>query len=263
MNTLFTIDWDFFVPEKIIEWDLGHKESEIYLKMLWTFRAHLMSEMKLTGLEKDFWQHLPKKILSKRHDIFVSDSHLFAYHLTADVDHVILVDRHHDCFDWPTFKQLYKGASYQVDCGNWAAVWLSKEKHRRLTWVYPDDLGDISEDINFKVESGRKERFTAMSYTEFRKWAPMFVRPKTMDVTVHVCRSGCWTPPWLDMQFCDFVIASGLKMQVMQDGVWDPMMYRWNLDDYKTAERVHEETQKLCKQGRESTNELQLYTNQD
>jgi len=235
MNTLLTVDFDFFVPEKD-GWDLGHAEAVFYLKMIWMIRAQLMSEMKLNGQEQSFWQVLPKSFtLPKCRDIFVSDSHLCAYNLAEDINQIILVDRHHDCFEWPTFKQMHTDSKYKVDCGNWAAVWLGMQPHRRLLWVYPDDLGDVSADVNFAVESGRKNRFEAQSYSEFCKTYKM---PRKTDLTVHVCRSGCWVPPWLDLPFCDFVMASGLMPQVMQTGVWDPMVYRWNLDDYETAERV-------------------------
>ena len=37
----------------------------------------------------------------------------------------------------------------------------------------------------------------------------------------------------------------GFKPQVMQDGVWDPMTLRWDLDDYQTAARMQEEYEKL------------------
>jgi hypothetical protein len=45
---------------------------------------------------------------------------------------------------------------------------------------------------------------------------------------VHVCRSGCWTPPWLDKAFIDFVGCRGYPVARLQSGDWDPMKPRWN-----------------------------------
>ena len=53
VKTLLTIDFDMFVPEKP-EWDIGHNESRIYLKMLWGTRVYLMDLMKTDGNEVVF-----------------------------------------------------------------------------------------------------------------------------------------------------------------------------------------------------------------
>ncbi len=48
---------------------------------------------------------------------------------------------------------------------------------------------------------------------------------KCIEVTaVHVCRSGAWTPPWLDEEFCRFVDALGLAYEVVScpERKWDP-----------------------------------------
>jgi len=235
-NVLLSIDFDFFVPEKP-RWDLGHCEDEMFLKMMWTTRGHLIPEMKTDGNEKDFWKRLPWHIPASQ-DVFVSDSHLLAYHLTKDTDHIVLIDRHHDCFEWPTTK-----GPFQVDCGNWAAVWLSACAKRKLLWVHPDDLS--TDDLEIPVHTCR-ERILAVPYSRFCKMR-LTRDLKCPNLTIHVCRSGCWVPPWLDQDFVNFVKASGLTPQVMQEGVWDPMKHRWNLDDYETARQLTEACRKLRK----------------
>lgn len=233
-NVLLSIDFDTFVPENPL-WDLGHREEELFLKMMWTFRGHLMPEMKTDGNEKDFWKRLPWQF-SEPQDIFVSDSHLLAYHLTRDIDYVVLVDRHHDCFEWPV-----KDRPFRVDCGNWVAAWLSACTKRKLLWVHPDDI--TADDLEICGEVKHRRRILSVPYSRFREML-LDQDIQETNLTVHVCRSGCWVPPWLDQDFVNFVKASGLTPQIMQEGVWDPMTCRWNLDDYETARKIMEDTQR-------------------
>lgn len=243
MKTVLSIDWDFFIYEDSL-WDLGHRESEVFVKMLWTFRGHLLDQMKTNGLEKEFWAKLgPMFKLSTDTDLFVSDSHLFAYPLAEDADLVIFFDRHHDCYQWPTFKELHTSKKYEVDCGNWVSTWLSMGPKRRAMWVHPN-LGNIADEVCFAgVEPGRRDRFTAISYERHQDLTQHFVYGD--ELVVHICRSGCWTPPWLDQAFIDFVNEPKLQVQVMQEGIWNPMKLRWNEDDYQTCKEVQEKEQQL------------------
>ena len=55
---------------------------------------------------------------------------------------------------------------------------------------------------------------------------------------LHVCRSGCWTPPWLDEAFVAFVKAYGKdlkKANLLQNGEWNPLKARWSKADLKKA----------------------------
>jgi hypothetical protein len=249
MNTLLTVDFDFFIPEKP-EWDLGHREAEMFLKMLWTFRGRYMKEMQTNGKELTFWDTLqPMFPIKPGMDVFVSDSHLYAYPLAEEAELIINFDRHHDCYEWPTMRQRHVEKKWKVDCGNWVSTWLSMDAKRKALWVYPDDLNDPERDgdildlkDNVHVRNG--DRFEAMPYSALADWAKL-LHYTDDECTVHICRSGCWTPPWLDQKFIDFVKGSGFKPQVMQDGVWDPMTLRWDLDDYQTAARMQEEYEKL------------------
>lgn len=248
MKILLSVDWDFFIPENPL-WDLGHREAEMFLKMLWIFRGRYMEEMKLNGKEQDFWQQLtPMFFSAPSRDIFVSDSHLFAYPLAEEAELLINFDRHHDCYEWPTVKQRRTEKKWQVVCDNWVSTWLSMDKKRKVLWIYPDDLnndetdGDIL-DLKNNPHVRGTERFNAMPYAALASWTELL--RCVSELTVHVCRSGCWTPPWLDQKFIDFVNGSGFKPQIMQDGIWHPMTLRWNLDDYETARRVLEEEDKF------------------
>ncbi|HEY8343787.1 MAG TPA: hypothetical protein VIL66_01170 [Bacillota bacterium] len=41
---------------------------------------------------------------------------------------------------------------------------------------------------------------------------------------IHICRSGAWTPPWLDQKFYQFVDALGLPYETVDcpERKWDP-----------------------------------------
>lgn len=221
MKTLVSIDFDMFVPEKP-EWDFGHRESLMYLKMLWATRVGLINEMKTTGSEIEFWEQF--KDVKFRMPTWVSDSHSYAYTLLAGVSRVVLFDAHHDC--WEGDSLGVDKEDQGVYCHNWLRVWLEGGKGRKAVWVKPgwQDACTLPKDMKKRVE--------VVTYS------------KGMDlglqgsVGLHVCRSGCWVPPWLDKAFLAFVGASarGLEgIRVLQNGEWNPMTERWSKKDLDNA----------------------------
>ena len=208
----------FFVPE-LPEWDIGHRESLLYLKMLWGTRIWLMDKMKTDGNEKTFWAWLGSRVDLKKASFFVSDSHCFAYNLSSGVNRIISFDAHHDCW-----KNTSKEG--EVFCDNWLRVWLEGGKRRKATWVRPDWL---DKEI-LPLDKGIADR------VEVRDFGQMDDLRLEGSVIVHICRSGCWVPPWLDKAFLGFLMASGRsleRMSVMQEGEWNPMTERWSEDDLK------------------------------
>ena len=227
MKTLLTVDFDMFVPEDPAL-DMGHKESLIYLKMLWETRIGLIDKMKTDGNEVGFWDQF--KGVNFVQPVWVSDSHAYAYSLLEGVSRVVLFDAHHDC--WPSDKGGVSNG--QVYCHNWLKVWLKGGKNRKAVWVKPEwqDACDLPKDMKNKVE--------VVTYT------------KGLDlgfkgaVTPHICRSGCWVPPWLDNAFQGFV-AGFMPIQKrcvvpMQYDEWNPMVSRWTEEDLKRALEVEKQT---------------------
>ena len=212
MKTLLTVDWDFFVPVNPML-DLAHREAPIFLNMLWKARSGLRSIIKTNGTEKDFWGRLGG-LADGAGPTWVSDSHLFAFSLLAGIDHVILVDAHHDCWD-----QARKG---EVECSDWLRVWLKGGKRRKATWICPDWSKD-----SFQVPEDLCDKLTRQSLSD--SWGV-----KHID-RVHVCRSGCWTPPWTDREFIEFVQARGSSVVKMQAGEWNPMQERWTEDELRES----------------------------
>ena len=103
MKTLLSVDFDFCVPEDP-NCDLGHYETEDHLDMMWRARGGLLDTIKTNGEEEGFWASLGGSIDGVR-STYVSDSHMYAYRLLKGIDHIVLVDAHHDCWDmtehWP------------------------------------------------------------------------------------------------------------------------------------------------------------------
>lgn len=201
---------------------MGHQESLIFLKMLWASRVGLYDKMNTDGNEIGFWNQF--KGVKFTSPAWVSDSHAYAYSLLRGVNRVVIVDAHHDC--WESDSLGVDKREKQVYCHNWLRAWLNGGKTRKALWIKPEwqDACELPKDMEKKVE--------------------VVVYSKGVDlglegsVTPHICRSGCWVPPWLDNAFRGFVAGfAGLQKGVvpMQDGDWNPLMNRWTEEDLKQA----------------------------
>jgi len=212
-NTLLTIDWDYFVPEKL-EWDMQHSESLLYLKHLWPNRGPYFKDIiKTNGEEIRWWDRLHRRGYDISEDtIYVSDSHLFAANL-GTYDQILTIDAHHDM--WPPSVDDPNATLW---CENWLRQYLQLNPDTKAYWVQAEwakeDFGRIKPDdpdytdLWERVEEG---------------W------PEEADITcIHICRSGCWTPPWLDDQFLEFVNDPLLPTVSLQKGEWDPLISRWD-----------------------------------
>lgn len=231
-STYVTIDWDFFIPEDPM-WDFGHKEAPFFLKQIWGARIRYFREMATTGEEREFWDKLWDKLpLPVCPSLRVSESHLAVWNDPAlhMANAVVLIDQHHDMFG--------DGKSDTVDCGNWLAAWLRQKRNRRAIWVRPDhSWGEGLPDGN-KFKFLRSRTVVLDSIDE--------LDPRDMpNATLHVCRSGAWTPPWLDAQFNRFVEASKLP-QIVLDRDWsDPTQPRFTLTDYRQAFEAQKQWQQM------------------
>ena len=222
-RTFISIDWDYFVPEKV-DWDFGHKETKAFLHFIWKTRFSAYDKMRTNGTEAGFWDNLKRSY--KLPDVIdVSDSHLSAYenmslHLS---DTLILIDRHHDVYTLPS--------KVPIDCGNWVAAWLDANKNRHCYWVAPKDVESTY------MMPRYKKRVTVVKEI-----------PILDDVWVtglHACRSGCWTPPWLDEAFNRFIDASGCIPEASQLDWCDPLRTRFNLKDYREGFAIEYSRRKM------------------
>lgn len=228
---LLSVDWDTFVPENPA-WDFGHAETQMFATLAWLTRGHALEVMKTTGEEHTFWQRVQKRTrYHKTFPIFlVSDSHAMLGSMlnTFEIDEVVLVDAHHDM--WPVACE----GSYT--CSDWLRIWLEEYKQNRARWIQPEWSADM-----FEVPSDLKKRVKHTLLPNMEK-----LLPATPPVAIHLCRSGSWTPPWLDAAFIEFTLSAGLRPTTLQQKGWfDPMVERWSVTEYTSARQIHEATVKM------------------
>jgi hypothetical protein len=215
-TAFLTIDWDFFIPEKL-EWRFHQEEKRLYLSTAWKRRYKYINEVKTNGEETSFWNKLN---LDKTLPYYVSDSHLAAYSLKElhSTDTVVIIDAHHD---------IFKIDEEGPDCGTWLTFWLKKSKARKVYWVKP------AHSICVPPTSGFEDQIVTLQKAED---LPVFKYNAT-----HVCRSGCWTPPWTDNAFIRFVKEYRETYKVIDEKWTNPMRERWTLADYEEARVIQEQ----------------------
>lgn len=212
MNAFLSIDWDWFVPENPLH-DFAHTENSYFLDNVWMARGVAFKEMRTNGLEHGFWDRVSKARFNRvPHQI--SDSHVDVWEnpYLHRVDTLVLVDRHHDAYSLPDKDSFH--------CGNWVIPWLERKAERRVIWVTPPDV--ISTHVH-NVE----DRFDVCPDFDFA----------SLNYTgIHICRSGCWTPPWLDAAFVRFVNAARphRSIAVTRQEWTNPMVPRWTLTNYRS-----------------------------
>ena len=228
-KTLLTVDWDYFIPEDPY-WDFQRMENLFSLRTLWLARgSRWQNVIKTTGEENRWWDKLHRRFEIDTDTIYVSDSHLFAAKL-GTYDQIITVDAHHDM--WPP---SVNDPDATLWCDNWLRQYLQLNPNTTAYWVQAE----------WAKETFQRKRPGDKDYTDLWKrvrdgW------PKAANITtVHVCRSGCWTPPWLDDRFIDFVEDPGAWTQTLQFGDWDPMVSRWD-DEMRAHHKAFDQLEALA-----------------
>jgi hypothetical protein len=118
-----------------------------------------------------------------------------------------------------------------VGCGNWLYIWLMGNPKRRLTWVWPEHASwQGAPELPALLAPDIRERIEVIKFEDIGKDNP-FSAGKAE--AVHVCRSGCWTPPWLDEDFLQFVGErwdpySARVLLDKYDEAWSPLRIRWD-----------------------------------
>lgn len=240
--TILSVDWDFFVPMDPL-WDLGHREAEFFLNGIWLTRGYLIPKMKSSGFEDQFWGWVQKHWqLAEGGTIYVSESHLDVHSLLDGNAILILVDAHHDCWSPKKVKD-----GWQIDCATWATAWLRKSSLRRMLWIRPDWQA-AKDSIQSKIAKDIRSQITIVPQSKlddikFKHWLAREISD------VHICRSGCWAPPWLDQKFINLVESYPRKVKIVQPenrGLsWDPMMLRWGEEEIKKAEQLQENLDRM------------------
>lgn len=202
-RVLLSIDWDFFFPipeyDPHMLYDWAHREDkEMFYGIVWLIRAAGFFsqgyELPVTsGEEKDFWSRF-----KLRHNaaLYYAESHSLILHqlVSAGVTRVLSFDAHHDAGYSGQFKE-----TDQVGCYNWAAHLASRGVEVKVihpAWkYYAFDCEETSQvEVERMIDNGS---------------------PITEEIdAVFVCRSGAWTPGWLDDDFDGFLKNCPLSRQI-------------------------------------------------
>lgn len=209
MTRLLVIDWDFFFPtpqpgssEGLRLWDWGHSErgpeAMFLLSQAWYFRAYGFRHEGLplpgtSGDEAGFWRRFN---IDPKCTLFVAESNALAAseRVLRGVTDVTLFDAHHDSgYDRARGERQedalhrYATSEERFDCENWMAAYYLRNAEVR------------------------------MRYPRWKAWGPKVEPPPVVPVQrgidsgtgpvdgtfnrVFICRSGVWTPPWIEDAF--------------------------------------------------------------
>jgi len=206
---LLSIDWDYFIYTKKENWG-SYIENKKNVVNLW-YKRYIQAKAQGKDIQKSFqlssevdtfWEKIKEHFqFGKGIKACISDSHALSYYIARDrkCDTVFLFDAHADLG--------YGGLSslnFEVNCANWLGKLLKAKDIRKANITYSP----------FTAE--KPEYFMPMN-NAFNVRYPDFNGLDTgIEVSaVHICRSGAWTPPWLDEKFAQFINASGLPYEII------------------------------------------------
>lgn len=144
----------------------------------------------LSGEERSFWNRCQT---APGATLFLADSHALATDpcVLEDVGHISHLDAHHDAGYGGPASAATLLADGEVDCGNWLLAAMLQGTHAEV--VYP----------TWKPR-GVHERAPSLPVTRRVDDGAPLAGPFDR---VFLCRSGAWTPPWVEDAFWDLVDA--------------------------------------------------------
>jgi hypothetical protein len=195
---LLSIDWDYFFPcSDYYDWG-ANEENSLFYEMVWSTRCHnkhMVTHHKvldeyLPTVPENFWS-----IVKNRPPLFIADSHLLILDVIKTIGFsegiIHNLDAHHDYF-------YQYDDSVKIDCSNWGKYVLTERIAKELHLHYPKWRRQSKEDYELKL--------TSVSYD----------LPDVQDYdAVFICRSSCWTPPWSDSDFDNFVVKPDFDIECL------------------------------------------------
>ncbi|MBO8168895.1 MAG: arginase [Thermoanaerobacteraceae bacterium] len=198
-KNLLSIDWDYFIPVRK-QWYFSYIESSKNLNDAW-YQRYIKHKMLGEDLERTvaagpelngFWSTVSKYFnITKATEVYVSDSHKLSYCIAREIDcsQVFLFDAHAD-LGYGGIRSL----DFEVNCANWLGKLLKDKIIDKATIVYSPYSHEKEDDFK------EVNRLFDVSYCKLGD-----LKQKYDVAVIHICRSGAWTPPWLDRKFFEFV----------------------------------------------------------
>lgn len=184
---ILSIDWDYFFPSSdYYDWG-ANEEMPIFFESIWPLRCNSKNLKTKVSMLDEYVPTIPRnfwKIVQDKPILYIAESHKLLYDFLKFYKSSIVynLDAHHDCG---------YGYDKEVNCGNWGKFALDKKLIKEFFQIYPEwrkqkpegNLDQVSSQIHISYE---------------------LPEPMQYD-TIFVCRSGCWTPPWFDQLFFNFI----------------------------------------------------------
>jgi len=215
---LLSVDWDYFIYTRSA-WG-SYNENKRSLIDLW-YKRYILGKARGEDIQKAFllsseadafWEKIRECfIFEKDIKVYVSDSHALSYEMAKanNCEAVYLFDSHADLG--------YGGLSslnFEVNCSNWLGKLLKDKIIKEANIFYSPYATEKPE--YFK-------QMNSVYNIRYRDFNDLGDEP-VMTAAVHICRSGAWTPPWLDNRFIQFVNDLGIPYKTVNcpERTWDP-----------------------------------------
>ncbi|HHW21476.1 MAG TPA: arginase [Clostridiaceae bacterium] len=215
---LLSVDWDYFIYTCKDDWGSLIENSKSLVD-LWYKRylqekargRDIQASFRLSSERDTFWKRIKERFcFDKDTKAYVTDSHVWSYRLAKETNCriVCLFDAHSD-LGYGGLSAL----SFEVNCSNWLGKLLKEKQVYKAHIFYSPYTREKPE--HFKPFN----KIYNISYDHFEEW------DENLRVSViHICRSGAWTPPWLDNKFYGFIEAMGLPYAIIDcpKRIWKP-----------------------------------------
>lgn len=192
-NRILSIDWDYFFPDSQC-YDWSHCEKDVYLNVIWNFRVN---DININTKKPAFDEYIPTipanfwDICDNTKELLIAESHASILSIPYIENSIITnIDAHHD--------RGY-GKDKEINCGNWGLT----KKIKKYCLYYP--LWRNTND-----EGGWDRKPDQINYG--------LPAPAEYDC-IFICRSGCWTPPWYDNKFRQWIDESKFDITYIDDCV--------------------------------------------
>ncbi|PJI09471.1 MULTISPECIES: arginase [Clostridium] len=198
-NVLLSIDWDYFIPIRR-EWCGSYLESSKKVQALWYKRyfaykdmgRNIVNEVRVSNTINKFWGNI-NNVFDIKNDVnlYVTDSHKWSYDIAKEYDckYVFNIDAHSDLG-----YEGIKSFMFEVNCSNWLGKLLGNNISKGASILYSPYTYENKDEFD---EINRKFPINYCNLDDVKK--------DTNVSVIHICRSGMWTPPWIDKYFYSFI----------------------------------------------------------
>jgi len=214
---LLSIDWDYFIDTEKDNWG-SYLENSRSLVDLW-YKRYIQAKVRGKDIQKSFhvsseldifWNEIKEHFKFNRGiKAYVSDSHALSYYIAKEnnCSIVCLFDSHAD-LGYGGLPSL----DFEVNCSNWLGKLLKDKLIKEADIIYSP----------FTAE--KPEYFKPINNVYNIRYYGLNNLNNSMTVSaIHICRSGAWTPPWLDNKFNKFIQDLGVPYKIENCPVrkWD------------------------------------------